>query len=317
MWVTEYPAAALREGRGVYSPPELAGMEAGLIALYQKCPHLGCRVPSCVTLAVVRVPVPRLAVQPGGREARRPGPARHGPLRHAGRRRRHFIVDTGTVIQGPPIGTNTTGQEAEGPSCIGQAGGALMRVLAARRDRRSRRNVGAHPRAAGHHRLRRLPLRQHPPGPARAGHRARARPEPQAVLRRRALEGPRLDRNLAVGARAAGRHRGRPAPVLAGRAGPPGRRRSSGFEEIFASRGEAAVRGELRGCHGGKGAVGGVAAYMLNDENGDFVANVAWQAPALNTVLLRFDEEEMHVRPRPRPAVLAHAAVGSTVGGGP
>ena len=27
-------------------------------------------------------------------------------------------VDTGTVVPGPPIGTNTTGQEAEGPHCI-------------------------------------------------------------------------------------------------------------------------------------------------------------------------------------------------------
>jgi cytochrome b6-f complex iron-sulfur subunit len=32
-------------------------------------------------------------------------------------------VDTGLVIQGPPIGTNTTGQEAEGPACISAAGG--------------------------------------------------------------------------------------------------------------------------------------------------------------------------------------------------
>lgn len=32
-------------------------------------------------------------------------------------------VDTGIVIQGPPIGTNTTGQEAEGPHCIGAGGG--------------------------------------------------------------------------------------------------------------------------------------------------------------------------------------------------
>ena len=27
-------------------------------------------------------------------------------------------VDTGTIILGPPIGTNTTGQEAEGPHCV-------------------------------------------------------------------------------------------------------------------------------------------------------------------------------------------------------
>jgi cytochrome b6-f complex iron-sulfur subunit len=32
-----------------------------------------------------------------------------------------FIVNTGQVIQGPPIGTNTTGQEAEGPHCVGGA----------------------------------------------------------------------------------------------------------------------------------------------------------------------------------------------------
>jgi cytochrome b6-f complex iron-sulfur subunit len=30
----------------------------------------------------------------------------------------NLTVDTGTVIQGPPIGTNTTGQEAEGPHCV-------------------------------------------------------------------------------------------------------------------------------------------------------------------------------------------------------
>ena len=35
----------------------------------------------------------------------------------------NLIVNTGAVIQGPPIGTNTTGQEAEGPHCIGAASG--------------------------------------------------------------------------------------------------------------------------------------------------------------------------------------------------
>ena len=46
MWITEYPSAALDKAEAVYSPPELAGMEAGVVALYQKCPHLGCRVPA-------------------------------------------------------------------------------------------------------------------------------------------------------------------------------------------------------------------------------------------------------------------------------
>ena len=44
-WVTEYPADALPKARPVYEPQILTGMESGLVALYQKCPHLGCRVP--------------------------------------------------------------------------------------------------------------------------------------------------------------------------------------------------------------------------------------------------------------------------------
>jgi cytochrome b6-f complex iron-sulfur subunit len=30
-----------------------------------------------------------------------------------------LTVDTGNIILGPPIGTDTTGQEAEGPHCVG------------------------------------------------------------------------------------------------------------------------------------------------------------------------------------------------------
>jgi len=32
-------------------------------------------------------------------------------------------IDTGSVFAGPAIGVNTTGQEAEGPHCIGAGGG--------------------------------------------------------------------------------------------------------------------------------------------------------------------------------------------------
>jgi len=33
------------------------------------------------------------------------------------------VIDTGTVFAGPAIGSNTTGQEAEGPHCVGNVGG--------------------------------------------------------------------------------------------------------------------------------------------------------------------------------------------------
>jgi cytochrome b6-f complex iron-sulfur subunit len=33
------------------------------------------------------------------------------------------VVNTGVKINGPTIGTNTTGQEAEGPHCVGSGEG--------------------------------------------------------------------------------------------------------------------------------------------------------------------------------------------------
>ena len=32
------------------------------------------------------------------------------------------VIDTGTLVPGPPLGTNTTGQEAEGPHCTSDGG---------------------------------------------------------------------------------------------------------------------------------------------------------------------------------------------------
>lgn len=45
-------------------------------------------------------------------------------------------------------------------------------------------------------------------------------------------------------------------------------------------------------CHAG-GGVGGVASFIVNDQNGQFVAQVDWNAPALNNVLYRYSEDEV------------------------
>ena len=120
MWVTQYPTGALEKARAVYSPPELAGMEEGVIALYQKCVHLGCRVPECVTSQWFECPCHGSQYNQVGEK--KGGPAPRGLDRFAmSVSGGNLTVDTGTVIQGPPIGTNTTGQEAEGPHCIGSA----------------------------------------------------------------------------------------------------------------------------------------------------------------------------------------------------
>lgn len=118
-YVTMYPSEALPKARGVKEyKPVISGMEEGIVALYQKCPHLGCRVPECKSSQWFECPC-------HGSQYNRNGEKKGGP---APRGMDHFavsvggsgdvIIDTSTVFVGPPIGTNTTGQEAEGPHCI-------------------------------------------------------------------------------------------------------------------------------------------------------------------------------------------------------
>jgi cytochrome b6-f complex iron-sulfur subunit len=122
MWVTAYPEAALDKARAVYTEPELVGMEAGFVALYQKCVHLGCRVPQCETSQWFECPCHGSQYNQVGEK--KGGPAPRGldrfPIDPSGGA---LVVDTGVIIPGPAIGTNTTGQEAEGPHCIGAGGG--------------------------------------------------------------------------------------------------------------------------------------------------------------------------------------------------
>jgi cytochrome b6-f complex iron-sulfur subunit len=122
MWITEFPAAALPKAQTVYSPSELTGMRAGLMALYQTCPHLGCRVPECKSSQWFECPCHGSQYNQVGEH--KGGPAPRGMDRFAMEVAGDvFVVNTGQIIQGPPIGTNTTGQEAEGPHCIGAAEG--------------------------------------------------------------------------------------------------------------------------------------------------------------------------------------------------
>jgi cytochrome b6-f complex iron-sulfur subunit len=123
-WVTQYPIDAIPKAKAVPAyKPLIPGMQNGLVALYQKCPHLGCRVPQCVSSQWFECPCHGSQYNRVGEK--KGGPAPRGMDRFvldvsdAG----DVVIDTGTVYPGPPIGTNTTGQEAEGPHCIGGGGG--------------------------------------------------------------------------------------------------------------------------------------------------------------------------------------------------
>ena len=125
-WVTRYPASGLEKARKVsnYTAPVIAGMEKGYVFLYQKCVHLGCRVPSCETSQWFECPC-------HGSQYNRVGEKKGGPAPRGLDRFTptisgdDFTVDTSQtgIVLGPPIGTNTTGQEAEGPHCITAGGG--------------------------------------------------------------------------------------------------------------------------------------------------------------------------------------------------
>jgi cytochrome b6-f complex iron-sulfur subunit len=116
-WITEYPKEALPLAESVYQESILVSMRQGLMVLSQKCPHLGCRIPECPTSQWFEC-------QCHGSQYNRAGEKKAGP---APRGMDHFpstisasgvvSINTGTKVPGAPIGTNTTGQEAEGPHC--------------------------------------------------------------------------------------------------------------------------------------------------------------------------------------------------------
>jgi cytochrome b6-f complex iron-sulfur subunit len=121
-YINPYPKDDVSKAKAITAyGPVLPGYDQGVVALYQRCVHLGCRVPWCLTSQWFECPC-------HGSQYNRVGEKKGGP---APRGLDRFVVtvesgqvfvDTKNVIQGPPIGTNTTGQEAEGPHCVGGRG---------------------------------------------------------------------------------------------------------------------------------------------------------------------------------------------------
>ena len=120
-WITAYPLDAVPKAEGLYDERLLDGMRRGLTAQYQKCPHLGCRVPQCVSSQWFECGCHGSQYNQVGEKKGGPAPRGmdHFPLLFSAAG--DVTVDTGQIVEGMPIGTNTTGQEAEGPHCVGTA----------------------------------------------------------------------------------------------------------------------------------------------------------------------------------------------------
>ena len=89
----------------------------GVMPLYQRCVHLGCRVPFCTSSQWFECPCHGSKYNEAGEY--KLGPAPRGMDRFkivvtGG----NVTVDTSEVVLGPPRGTDTTGEVAQGPFCV-------------------------------------------------------------------------------------------------------------------------------------------------------------------------------------------------------
>ena len=295
MWVTNYPSAALDKAEAAYSPPELAGMEAGFVALYQKCPHLGCRVPQCLSSQWFECGC-------HGSQYNRVGEKKGGPAPRGMDRFAMTIdgdsmtVDTGTVIEGPPDRHQHHRPGGRGPPLRLWRRRPLMSplstsptVLAAS----TVTTIGATLVVLLILGLLLYVWVNLRAGRDEVGSEIELAPNRKPYYDDETLETTVLNRTLrwalvlliviAV------------ALPLYWLSEPT---RQSGaiedFQSTFVARGEQLyVEGsQCQNCHGPEGT-GGQAPYTITDAEGAFVATVNWRAPALDTVLLRFTREEV------------------------
>jgi cytochrome b6-f complex iron-sulfur subunit len=104
----------------------VAGQEAfyegvaaeGFLAVYQKCAHLGCKVPQCETSGWFECPCHGSRYNKAGEYEFGPAPTglQHFAITIDGG---NVVVDTSEALPGPPRGTDTINQNPEGAHCTG------------------------------------------------------------------------------------------------------------------------------------------------------------------------------------------------------
>ena len=112
---SEYPEGTVKyflDGRFY-----VTSSDGNLVALYQKCPHLGCKVPFCDSSGQFECPCHGSRYNIRGEYIA--GPAPHGmdrfPIKIDGGQ---VFVDTTSPVQGPPRGVATVSNVPKGPSCV-------------------------------------------------------------------------------------------------------------------------------------------------------------------------------------------------------
>ena len=119
-YVSPYPKDKVGDAESVGYNPNIAkdNLAEGFVVQYQKCPHLGCRVPWCDTSQWFECPCHGSKFNQAGEK--QDGPAPRGMTLFLGKVSGSgaLTIDTSVEIEGLPIGTDTTGQAPEGPACV-------------------------------------------------------------------------------------------------------------------------------------------------------------------------------------------------------
>lgn len=98
----------------------LTQIDDEIVGLWQKCPHLGCRVSWCESSREFECACHGSFFNRAGEL--RSGPAPRGMDRFAVTVNDGLVeVDTGTITEGAPPGTDTINEPSQGPSCSGHS----------------------------------------------------------------------------------------------------------------------------------------------------------------------------------------------------
>jgi cytochrome b6-f complex iron-sulfur subunit len=96
--------------------------QGGLRALYQRCPHLGCRVPFCDSSSRFECPCHGSVYNVVGEYIQGPAPRGMDRFPIEIRADGHVYVDTSSIVEGPARGILNGPTQPTGPACVGPAG---------------------------------------------------------------------------------------------------------------------------------------------------------------------------------------------------
>jgi cytochrome b6-f complex iron-sulfur subunit len=114
--MSELPGSSYEDTPFVVAGGESDGV--GLMALWQRCVHLGCRVPACIPSQGFECPCHGSKYNGHGEYNQGPAPRNMDRFAVSVDAAGDFVIDTGTIVQ-TPRATDFTIAYPQGPFCVG------------------------------------------------------------------------------------------------------------------------------------------------------------------------------------------------------